>query len=1449
MSVDNYYPLLEDKDFNNKLQNHPEFYQFKYNVDNYTLENMKYLSEQKCSETGGYIYKKIQMFVSSFLSLNTPYNGILLYHGVGVGKSCSSILIADNFKSYVKKNNKKIIILTKKAVKDSFRNEIFEFNSDKIDKNEFKCTSNEYNTIYNDFIKNNPTLDAKQIKNFSEGIIDEYYEIYGYTEFTNKYDKLIKINDIYNEEKINNYFSNCVFIIDEIHNLRDEDSDKKTKEENNEDAKKSRIIIENIISNLYNPIKLILLSATPMYDKYEELEFIINLLLLNDKKDVLDKSLINNYVNTQNIDSYNILLEKTRGYISYIKGNDPYIFPLILYPTNNSKLLYETPDKPLYNDRINAVICPMNSYQKTAYLKAQKNDTKTNYSNIVFPKNKTFLDLFTKNKNNTFTFKDEELCNTLLSNIENYSIKVYNLLENINNSTGKIFIYTPNIQGKNAGTDFLGIILEYYGYFRKVISKNKLVNSNVLTNKNNVNVKGYYIITNGQTKEEDFVSYKNYYNHQNNINGQEIKIIIGTTNMIEGVSLKNVRQIHIMNPWYNMSRNEQIVGRGVRQCSHIQLPLNKRNITIFNYVATTQIYKSDKNQYIIPYYNNKQDLDIDLRTLQLATEKINKITLLEELLKVNSIDCILNKNVNTINIEETKLDNQQVITHIDSFNNKRLITYNTVDNYTCNSNLNPVVDNDYYNNQTEIFVNKNLKKNIKYFIKTIFTKSILRKKNKDKLITVQNNKIYYSYEELYNELLLYDTEINENIYKIVLQDLILNKEIFYDKFNKPGYIILNGQYFIFKNNIFENINLPLEFTNYPFNNKIKTIDNYKYYSVFTNLDTSKKTSETKTDKVSKTKTDKIKKKSDEENKVQDKPVTEILSENKQIINELLDICKTNNLIDWLKTPSVIDQYNKLWRNKLKPDTDKKSFGLIEYYVYEYNVDELSKTELYNSIFKILFKQDKKKKKEEENKKDKKKKKEEENKKEVEELYISNDLLYRFYQNYNIIHFTFNYSVLIITYLKCLFYRVHIKNTTLNNQEQEIYNNYSNLIVSTQPLIFKYIDFFKDELNIYSYENIGIVYYEYDLTNNIYITYNSKYNGHKNVVDTLDRKVTLYRIFPLLIDSKHSVDFVDKKFIMEQLNIDNFDYNRIYNSFNYNNYYNHNNTYFKYSGDPNNPFISKVSDTKKLSNIIGTIIINSSNSKKNLNDLSRNIFTLSTIYSIHNDNKNIYFKTGVNTGYTNITLPKKSGDKMGVSKIKHVLYCILDQVEELNYKLLLEIILEKNIDNLWDDEEELIKYKFKEILDKFDFKNPVLTEIQFNELNDLFDIINIDNINNNFKKYSYKFYTDCDSIYGILKHDLNETKLISLITYLLYDLDKYYVNDTYRSFYNKRWLFSLLESSLLNAKLLNITLMTKAQTNKAKSNRIGESASFTNNTFILSKALSKKEIAEYKELDK
>ena len=50
------------------------------------------------------------MFVRNFLSQQTPYNGLLLYHGLGTGKTCSSILVCEEMRTYynqmgINKNN------------------------------------------------------------------------------------------------------------------------------------------------------------------------------------------------------------------------------------------------------------------------------------------------------------------------------------------------------------------------------------------------------------------------------------------------------------------------------------------------------------------------------------------------------------------------------------------------------------------------------------------------------------------------------------------------------------------------------------------------------------------------------------------------------------------------------------------------------------------------------------------------------------------------------------------------------------------------------------------------------------------------------------------------------------------------------------------------------------------------------------------------------------------------------------------------------------------------------------------------------------------------------------------------------------------------------------------------------------------------------------------------
>ena len=57
-----------------------------------------------------------------------------------------------------------------------------------------------------------------------------------------------------------------------------------------------------------------------------------------------------------------------------------------------------------------------------------------------------------------------------------------------------------------------------------------------------------------------------------NIHGKLIKIMMFSPAGAEGISLKNIREIHAMEPYWNSIRLDQVTGRGVRAYSHIDLP-------------------------------------------------------------------------------------------------------------------------------------------------------------------------------------------------------------------------------------------------------------------------------------------------------------------------------------------------------------------------------------------------------------------------------------------------------------------------------------------------------------------------------------------------------------------------------------------------------------------------------------------------------------------------------------------------------------------------------------------------------------------------------------------------------------------------------------------------------------------------------------------------------------
>ena len=65
-----------------------------------------------------------------------------------------------------------------------------------------------------------------------------------------------------------------------------------------------------------------------------------------------------------------------------------------------------------------------------------------------------------------------------------------------------------------------------------------------------------------------------------------LKVLLGSPSIKEGVSLLRVKQVHIMEPYWNMSRLEQVIGRAIRFCSHKDVPFDEREVQVNIYIAT-----------------------------------------------------------------------------------------------------------------------------------------------------------------------------------------------------------------------------------------------------------------------------------------------------------------------------------------------------------------------------------------------------------------------------------------------------------------------------------------------------------------------------------------------------------------------------------------------------------------------------------------------------------------------------------------------------------------------------------------------------------------------------------------------------------------------------------------------------------------------------------------------
>jgi hypothetical protein len=625
------YPKISDKNFNKKIYNKREFYINKTKKIK-TLDKLENTIAKLCK----FNLSSNQKFLKTFMSSNTPYNSILLFHGTGVGKTCSSISIAENFKDYLISNNKKINILLNPSIRDNFKKNIFNIEKLKEGYVDDQCTKSRL--MKESAIKK--TDSYEDISNKINKIINNRYRFYGYIEFSNMVRNLKKFNNDIFILKVKKMFSNTVMIIDEVHNIKDNSG---------KEGKKLPSYLTEILGIADN-MKLILLSATPMFDRADEIIFILNLLLMNDKREPIKGRNLFDKSGKITASGKKIIMEKSRGYISYLRGEHPLKFPKRLYPDiyDDPKLIKTFPVYDINNELIpkdmriqnlKIIGCGMNTYQLEKYESMDLKTSDDDYgsfninglmaSNIVYPdvKNTSLikniigdagLNNIVKKSRNKYSFLEERYKDIFKKkNIGDYSTKIYNILDNIENSKGIVFIYSRFL---GSGIIPLALALEMNGYSN--------YNGSLLENETSKDKK-YILITGDNELSKN--SYINYLKIENeNDKGQKVKVIIGSETAAEGLDFKYIREVHILEPWFHLNKIEQVIGRGIRNCSHIKLPFNKRNVMVYLYASVSP---------------NKYET-IDLKMYRISEQKRKNISEVEYLLKTNAIDCGLNKEAN-----------------------------------------------------------------------------------------------------------------------------------------------------------------------------------------------------------------------------------------------------------------------------------------------------------------------------------------------------------------------------------------------------------------------------------------------------------------------------------------------------------------------------------------------------------------------------------------------------------------------------------------------------------------------------------------------------------------------------------------------------------------------------------------------------------------------------------
>ena len=660
------YPDIADPQIAARLYQKREFYEARAvaaSVADGTMDPCASAAAEKVFEL-----TPVQRVVSRFMHPLTPYMGLLLFHGVGVGKTCSAVTIAEQYLETSPLS--KVIVLVPQALKENFKRTVIDptklvWDADGKIWQTRQCTGLSY--LERLGLLTNPDIKAVTYK--LEEDRRNRYTVTGYQAFANWIEKTLKksvpvgltdpeVRLAAENEVLRRLFSEHLIIVDEAHNLRDlafgsgpsgsgPGADAVTAGEaaENQGGKALNPFLKRIVLNAEG-LRLVLMSATPMYNLASEIILLLNFLIMNDAKTEQAALSVSDFFTKDGSLKNGPFLEKVaRRYVSYMRGENPYTFPLRMTPTVAADkpasmwpAVSATKNPVILNEEDTAALnalpivftepvpgSPSVIQLRASTMRGQKPppidsdsdsdedevvptpvqadamlDQRMQMGNICYPNSMYggggFDFFFSRStvsggvhKLRQFSPKKFDIDSVFSGEaLRAHAPKIHRIVESIKSARGICFAYSRYIK---AGALPLAFALERAGFQRR-LADGRI--SSLLTGvppvapvcaicgsveaghpaEHSFAPACYVLLTSEEDLSPNFAGLvrqaTTWLSEQGPL-GSNVKAVIGSQVASEGLDLKCVREMHIMDSWYHLNRTDQIIGRAIRYCSHTAL--------------------------------------------------------------------------------------------------------------------------------------------------------------------------------------------------------------------------------------------------------------------------------------------------------------------------------------------------------------------------------------------------------------------------------------------------------------------------------------------------------------------------------------------------------------------------------------------------------------------------------------------------------------------------------------------------------------------------------------------------------------------------------------------------------------------------------------------------------------------------------------------------------------